>query len=170
MVHKQQIDELLEQLPLLPPWLEMIVKYLDEIHGNKARVSLIAKGIPPERRTEATEQQIYRIINYHCPDAKDFKKGRPEYFRKVEPAVYRLIKKPSRAEIWNSRGRVEQDDWTDYGHWEGWKLFVEWAAKKQPEEWKDLETAERLAAFARNLDKPLLKDFIKGIKPPSFEL
>ena len=139
----------------------MIAKYLDEIYGNKAHVRLIARGIPPERRTEATEEQIYRIINYHCPDAEDFTGAKPEYFSKVESGVYRLVKKPSRAEIWDSKGRVEQDDWTDYGHWRGWQLFVENVKKEHREKWMKMSTAERLAAFAKNLDK--LKSYIETV-------
>lgn len=166
----QQIDELLAQLPLHPTWLEMIVNYLDEIYGNEASVHLIARGIPPERRNEATEETITRTINFYCPDADDFKEGNPEYFRRVKPTVYRLVLKPSRAEIWNLRGRVEQDDWTDYGHWQGWNLFKGTVNKEHREKWVKMNTADRLAAFAQNLDKPQLKDFIKGSKPPSSEL
>ena len=163
MINEQKIDEHLAQLPLRPTWLEMVVNFLDEIPSNKAHVRLIARDIPRERQVDATEETIYRTINNHCPDAKDFSKGDPEYFSRVEPGVYQLVKKPSRAEIWNLKGRVEEDDWTDYGHWRVWESFVEEERKKHGEKWMKMSTAERLAAFAQNLDsfKPQIEIYNK---------
>jgi hypothetical protein len=129
-------------------WLDDIIDTFIERRGT-AHVRDIARDLAKSddaRDKDTVEQIVTRRINDFCSDAADFNKDAAhDFFKRVEPATYRLRSYPERPDV-VELVRIEFDDPAMQSMWESFKRA---ARQRRAQLWREANNGKKLALFVK---------------------